>query len=842
MDKAKKQFNVYGMSCAACAKRVEDAVSKTEGVVSVTVSLLTNEMSVEFLPPANESSIIDSVKKAGYNAVIAKNNIKKPARISDAETRKSIKRLIPSALLLIVLMYFSMGKMLGIKQFDFLLNDGGAFVSSVIQLFLSLAILIINGRFFVSGIKSLFRLSPNMDALVTIGSGVSFIYSAVIAANIAALTINGDYSSAHELCHSLYFEGAAMIVTLITLGKTLESFSKGKTTNAINALMTLAPDTATVMKNGKEIVIPVEDVKKGDIIVVRTGGYVPVDARIVSGSAWMDQSTMTGESVPVEKSFGDDVFCGTVNVNGYFTAEATNVGEDTSLGKIINIVKNVNLSKAPIAKIADKVSGVFVPAVIGIAIITFFVWLISGAELSFCIQRAVAVILISCPCALGLATPVAIMVGSGVGAKHGALFKSATALENLGKINAIVFDKTGTLTFGKPEVTDVVTVKGRKINDLKRIAASLEKLSEHPIASAVVSAYNGIVDPVTDYKTLSGLGLSGIINGKTIFGGNAKLMKDNGIDISELEGSFKTLSEQGKTVVFFAEGDLLLGLIAVSDKEKPFAAQVVEQTKKLGVTPYLLTGDNKTVAFAVAEKLGIDRSNVYAEVLPDEKAKIVSLLKETGKVAMVGDGVNDAPSLSVADVGITLENGSFVATEAAEVMVLGDISNIVTAIKLSKNVILNVKENLFWAFFYNVICIPLAAGAFYSLLGWTLSPMIAAGAMSLSSLFVVSNALRLNLFKPFKPDAESGVCPVYQTVENNEKNKENRKMQEKIYTVNGMMCAHCEARVKKAVESIEGVISCTPDHNNNTAVVKTEGNVDDASIISAIEAEGYTVG
>ena len=834
MRTTKQKFNVYGMTCAACSNRVETAVKRLNGVIFATVSLLTNEMMVEYGEGTTAAEIIKAVEKAGYNAVIAqKQNASKKAGLNK-ETRSYISRLVSSIALLLILMYLNMGGMIGLKQIDYLVSDEGLFVSALIQLFLSFSVLIINRKFFISGTKSLLSLSPNMDSLVALGSGVSFIYSLVITILIGVY-FKSDVSAVHALYHGLYFEGAAMIVTLITLGKTLESLSKGKTTDAINALMTLAPDHATILVDGQERVVPIKDVSIGDEVVVKTGGYVPVDACITSGKGWLDQSSMTGESVPVEKAVGDEIYCGTVNVNGFFTARATKVGEDTTLGKIIELVKNVNLSKAPIAKIADKVSGIFVPAVILISLITLFIWSVSGAELSFAVQRAVSVLLISCPCALGLATPVAIMVGSGVAAKHGSLFKTATALENLGKTSAVVFDKTGTLTFGKPEVTDIISFT----NDnevLLKLAASLERLSEHPIASAIAARFDGEAYLIKDFKTYTGLGVGGIFEGNALLGGNIKLMKESGVDVSDSEAEYFKLSKQGKTVVYFAENGVARGMIAVSDKEKPSAALLIKSIKNMGITSYLLTGDNKTVALSVAERLGIDFKNVFAEVLPAEKANIICELKKTHKVAMVGDGVNDAPSLSAADVGVSLENGSFVATEAADVMILGDIINLVTAIKLSKKVVLNVKENLFWAFFYNVICIPLAAGAFYYSSGLTLDPMIAAGAMSLSSLFVVSNALRLNFFKPIKPLL---TCDFNRNAQNGNYKKENIKMQTITLTVKGMMCAHCEARVKKAVECIDGVTECIPDHSKNTAVVYCEKPIDKNKLISAIESEGY---
>lgn len=836
MKTVNRKFNVYGMSCAACAARVETAVKNLDGVFSVTVSLLTNEMAVVKSEDLGDAAIVSAVQKAGYNAVIAKKEGRTADTAAQKETAAYLKRLVPSAIILLVVMYFSMGASIGLHP-AFLQTNEGVAASVIVQAAAALAVMIINRKFFISGTKSLIRLAPNMDSLVTLGSGTSFIYSAVVAVGLIAACLDGG-QNVHELSHGLYFEGAAMIVTLITLGKTLESFSKGKTTNSINALIALAPDTATVISDGEERIIPIEEVKAGDVIAVKTGGYVPVDAVILSGSGWIDQSSMTGESVPVEKLVGDTVFCGTVNTNGYFTARAEKVGEDTSLGKIIEIVKNVNLSKAPIAKIADRVSGIFVPAVLAVSLITLAIWLIAGETAEFAVQRAVAVLLISCPCALGLATPVAIMVGSGVAAKNGILFKSATSLENLGKISAIVFDKTGTLTEGKPSVTDVILAPDTEKERLLKLAASLEKMSEHPLAKAVTAYFSGEVSDAEDFVTLSGLGLKATIGGEEIIGGNIKLMTFAGVDVSVVKAEADALLKQGKTVMYFAANGKLLGAIAVSDREKSTAIKAIEGVRALGVTPYLLTGDNKAVADATAQRLGIDKENVFADTLPDGKADIIRSIKETALTAMVGDGVNDAPSLSVSDVGITLENGSFIATEAAQVMVLGEIENVVTAIDLSRKVIRNVKQNLFWAFIYNVICIPVAAGALYPAFAVSLSPMIAAGAMSLSSLFVVTNALRLNLYRPKINKSCDGACPIAQN-DNSIDLKEKKEMYSKTFTVTGMMCAHCEARVKAAVESIDGIKKCVPDHQKNTAVIFSDTPIDDEKIISAIKAQGY---
>ena len=844
MKEITENFSVYGMSCAACSARVENAVRKTEGVRKVSVNLLTGEMRVTFSDPATKESIISAVEKAGYSAaVLQRKNIKSaPIGRKNAEIKEMIGRLVPSVIILVFLMYLSMGHMIGLPL-PLFLSGGGAYLLAIVEAVLSLAVLFINRKFFISGVLSLVKLAPNMDALVALGSGTSFIYSLVLTVLMIVYTASGETVSAQALVHELYFEGAAMIVTLITVGKTLESYSKGRTTDAINALMALAPETATILIDGKERTVPVEDVRIGDIIVIKTGDYIPVDAVIKSGAGSIDQSAMTGESIPVDKTVGDKVFSGTVNLNGYFTAVAEKVGEDTSLNKIIELVKNVNLSKAPIAKTADRVSAVFVPSVIAIALITLFVWLVVGAELSFALQRAVAVLLISCPCALGLATPVAIMVGSGVGAKTGVLFKSATSLENLGKTRTVVFDKTGTLTYGKPTVTDVIPAENIEETELLNYASSLEALSEHPLSEAVIKRFSGSLS-VENFRSMIGFGLEGEIGGVKVSGGNVALMEKNGVDVSSLLPVFNRLSGEGKTPLYFAKGKTLLGIIAVADREKTEAKEIILALKHRNIACYLLTGDNENTAVAIAERIGIERENVFAGTLPDDKAKIVSDLKKNGFVAMVGDGVNDAPSLSSADIGVTLENGSFVAAEAAEIMLLGDLDNFVSAVDLSRKVIRNVKENLFWAFFYNVICIPVAAGAFYSVTGWSLSPMLAALAMSLSSVFVVTNALRLNFFKPYRSCA-GGVCPVALSSGENENEKtikENIEMNiTKTFTVKGMMCAHCEARVKKAVEAIDGVVSCTPDHNADTAVVSMSENVSPEAIRAAIEAEGYEV-
>jgi len=842
----KEKFQVGGMSCSACVARVERAVGTLDGVNRVTVSLLTNEMAVEFDKPCTEQTIISAVEAAGYKARVTDEAL---VGTRSAESKTMIGRLIVSVALLVVLMYFSMGHMIGLPMPQFLHGDVGHVVSAFIQMALALAILIVHRRFFISGFKSLFHLSPNMDTLVALGSGASFVYSLVLTIIMLAKLISTGACDGTDL----YYEGAAMIVTLVTVGKTLESISKKRTTDSYRSLMQLAPKTATVLIDGKECVVNVEKVRVGDVFVVRTGEQIPVDGEIIGGNCSVDQSNLTGESIPVDKAVGDEVSASTVNMNGFITVRATKVGEDTTFSRILELVKNVNLTKAPIQRLADKVAGIFVPAVMAIALAVFLIWTITGAALSVSLTHAVAVLVISCPCALGLATPVAIMVGSGVGAKHGVLYKNATSLEVAGKINAVVLDKTGTLTLGSPVVTDIIATADEQ--KLKSVALSLEKLSEHPLSLAITNGIDAQTLEVENFTTLAGAGVKGEIGGRVALGGNAKLMKENGVDISAIDTA--ALAEQGKTPLYFSLDGKLLGVIAVADREKPVAAEVVRSLEKQGVRVYMLTGDNEKTANAVASRLGIEKENVFADVLPSDKRDIVLKLKKDHTVAMVGDGVNDAVALTEADLGFAIADGSFVAIDSADVILMSDLVGLAFAIKLSKKTLRNIRQNLFWAFIYNVICIPIAAGAL-SGLGVDLSPMIAAAAMSLSSLFVVTNALRLNFVRPDMTmltenacpcdDGENGKsCPIsplsQQNEQNNNKNQIDIKEEfmEKTFTVEGMMCHHCEMHVEKAVGAVEGVKSCKADHAAGKLLVVSEKPVDDALIVAAVKEAGYEV-
>ena len=841
----KENFKVKGMSCSACVARVEKAVSKVNGVTQVTVSLLTNEMSVSYRTPCDRQAIISAVRAAGYDAAPFSNG----DAASDgyrSESKKMLARLIVSIGLTVVLMYFSMGHMVGLPMPEALHAPVGKVISALIQCALALSVMIIHRRFFVSGFKATINLSPNMDTLVALGSGASFLYSLVVTVvMLFDLISSGTVADTH-----LYFEGAAMIVTLVTVGKTLESYSKKRTTDSYGSLMSLAPQTATVIIDGKEQVVPVEKVKVGDIFVVKTGDKIPVDGVIKSGTCSIDQSNLTGESIPVDKTVGDTLSASTVNMNGYITAVATNVGEDTTFSKILELVKNVNLTKAPIQRLADKVAGIFVPAVIGIAIITFVVHLIVGADVADSLTYAVAVLVISCPCALGLATPVAIMVGSGVGAKHGVLYKNAESLETAGKVTAVVLDKTGTLTEGKPRITDVIPTCGDE-ELIKSVALSIEKMSEHPLSVAVTEGITAKTLETTDFTTLSGFGVKAMIDNKTALGGNARLMKEYGVDISAVDSDY--IAGQGKTPLYFAYDGKLLGVIAVADAEKKNAATTVSALKKSGVDVYMLTGDNRRTAQAVAERIGIDKENVFSDVLPSDKRDVIKRLKQTHTVAMVGDGVNDAVALTEADLGIAIADGSFVAVDSADVVLMGDINGLAFAIELSKKTLRNIKQNLFWAFIYNVICIPIAAGVL-SPFGISLSPMIAAAAMSMSSLFVVTNALRLNLIKQKTSTAKCQCdekteisCPITPLTAQTEQNTGMRNAPEKeinmqkVFNVEGMMCHHCEMHVEKAVTAIDGVISCKADHTEGKITVTTNKEVADEAIAAAVESAGYSV-
>lgn len=851
----KEKFKVGGMSCAACSARVEKAVSKVSGVKSVAVNLILGEMQVEYGEPASEKSIIAAVVGAGYTAKKAVEE-KRTSRFLP-ETKKLLTRLILSLALLVPLMYVSMGSMLGAPLPPFLSPDKHLLVFALYQAILTLAILIINKKFFISGVKSLISLSPNMDALVTIGAGASFIYSVVTTVRIGVTPPAEIQEHSMHLMHELYFEGAAMIVTLITLGKFLESLSKGRTTDAIDALLSLMPETAVLLKDGVEVTVPIDEVREGDIFVVKTGDAIPVDGVIISGGAAINQANLTGESIPSDKTVGDEIYSSTVNMNGYITAKATRVGNDSTINRIVETVKNVSLTKAPIAKIADKVSGVFVPAVMGVALLTFIIWLFIGQGVSAALTKAVAVLVISCPCALGLATPVAIMVGGGVGAKHGVLFKTATSLEVLGKCKNVVLDKTGTITYGKPAVTDVIPAFSNK-ELLQKIAVAIESLSKHPLAKAVAESLPESDIVLSDFTELTGSGLKAKWGDKSIIAGNAKLMASENVDIKGYESVAEKLAGEGKTPLYFALDGTLAGIIAVADKPKKEAKEVIAKLASYGINVHMLTGDNRATALAIASLVGIGKENVISDVLPEDKQNAVAKIKEKALTAMVGDGVNDAPALSAADVGVAVSSGSFVAVDAAEVVVMNDLSSLLFAFKLSKRTILNVKENLFWAFIYNIIGIPIAAGAFAAI-GWSLNPMFAAAAMSLSSVFVVSNALRLNLVKPdvlassHKQEKSAcgscnnscgdlgKTCKIQETKNSAAKIQPTEDIMKEILNVKGMMCGHCEATVEKKVKAIAGVTAVKADHTSGRVTVEFTSPATLTEVKEAIKAADYEV-
>ncbi len=836
------QYNVTGMSCAACAARVEKAVNGVDGVTSCAVSLLTNSMGVE--GTADSSAVIDAVKKAGYAASLKgeeKDTASQPDGLKDTETPRLIKRLIASAVFLIILMYFSMGHMMwGLPLPSFF--DGNHVAMGLVQLLLSAVIMVINQKFFISGFKALIHRSPNMDTLVALGSSASFLWSVYALFQMTSAQTAGNPELVMKYMDEFYFESAAMILTLITVGKTLEARSKGKTTDALKSLMKLAPQTAVIIKDGEEKTVPISQVKKGDIFVVRPGESIPVDGIVLDGSSAVNESALTGESVPVDKAEGDEVSAATVNRSGFLKCRAERVGEDTALSKIIKTVSDAAATKAPIAKIADKVSGVFVPAVITIAVITTIVWLLIGREFPFALARGISVLVISCPCALGLATPVAIMVGSGLGAKNGILFKTAVSLEETGKINIVALDKTGTVTVGEPVVTDIIPADGLNEKEFLTSAYSLERKSEHPLAKAIVKKgdVSGVSEfETSDFKALSGSGLSAVSNGRTLLGGSLKFIKEHADVSKEAEKKALSLANEGKTPMLFAENGRLTGIIAVADEIKPESREAVKQLKNMGVRVVMLTGDNESTAKAIGRQAGIDE--VVAGVLPDGKANVINELKKQGKTAMVGDGINDAPALTVADMGIAIGAGTDVAIDAADVVLMKSrLTDVPAALRLSRAALTNIRENLFWAFIYNVIGIPVAAGCFAAF-GLTLNPMIGAAAMSLSSFCVVTNALRLNLKKINDPSHDRKIKnknePKPVTVSNNSNGKEKTVT---IY-IEGMMCAHCEATVKKALESIDGVKSAEASHENGTAKVILSSEVDKEAMKKAVEDEDYTV-
>ena len=841
-----KQYNVTGMSCAACSARVEKAVLGVEGVTSCAVSLLTNSMGVE--GSASPEKIIAAVEKAGYGASekkTEKTDVAVPASdaLEDKETPKLLKRLIVSVAFLLVLMYVSMGHTMWDWPLPKALAENHLAIG-LIQLLLTVIIMVINQKFFINGAKGLFRGSPNMDTLVAMGSGAAFVYSVYALFAMTFAVQNGDMAAAHGYMHDFYFESAAMILTLITVGKTLEAMAKGKTTNALKSLMKLAPKTAIIVREGKETEVPVEKVKIGDVFVVRPGDNVPVDGVVVEGSSAVNESALTGESIPVDKTAGDSVSAATVNQSGFLKCEATRVGEDTTLSQIIKMVSDAAATKAPIAKIADKVSGIFVPTVIGIALLTVIGWLTLGSEtVGFALARGISVLVISCPCALGLATPVAIMVGNGVGARHGILFKTAASLEEMGRIKRIALDKTGTVTRGEPIVTDVIKCS----EDLVPVAYSLEKMSEHPLSKAIVKYAEETASlEISDFRILPGSGLEGVLDGKRIIGGNAELINSVTDIPEELQDKANSLAEEGKTPLFFAVDGEILGLIAVADTLKPDSKMAIARLSEMGVETVMLTGDNERTANAIGRSAGINK--VIAEVKPDGKEKVVRELSENGKTAMVGDGINDAPALTRADVGIAIGAGADVAIDAADVvLVKSRPSDVPRAVKLSRATLRTIHQNLFWAFIYNVIGIPLAAGVFINLLGWEMNPMFGAAAMSLSSFCVVMNALRLNFVKLDKKgaisqDEVSAEISYEVNIEEIKITERKLKNMNKItLKIEGMMCPHCEARVKQTLEGTAGVKSADVSHKAGTAIVTCADTVTKDTLAAVVEAQGYKV-
>ncbi len=824
-----EQYNVTGMSCAACSARVEKAVSKVDGVTSCSVNLLMNSMGVE--GTASPESIIAAVEAAGYGASL-KNapSAAKAAQkeeIKDKETPKMKKRLAASVVFLAVLMYFSMGHMVGLPLPSYFVGDHAAV--GLVELLLTVAIMVINQRFFISGFKGLINRAPNMDTLVALGSTAAFAYSVYALFGAIKAQTAGDMQTAMSYMHEYYFESAAMILTLITVGKMLESRSKGKTTDALKGLMELAPKTANIIKDGKEQSVPVERVQKGDIFVVRPGESIPVDGTVIEGTSAVDESALTGESLPVDKQEGSFVSAGTVNRSGFIRCEASRVGEDTTLSQIIKMVADAAATKAPIAKIADKVSAVFVPSVITIAVVTVIGWLIAGRDFGFALARGISVLVISCPCALGLATPVAITVGSGVGARNGILFKTAVSLEEAGKAKTVVLDKTGTVTSGKPVVTDILPAESTSGKKLLEYAYSLETKSEHPLAGAVnlkAEESGSTAREVTDFEALPGNGLVAKLDGKELVGGNLGFISERAQVSAQQREAAESLAEQGKTPLFFAYDGKLLGTVAVADTIKEDGAAAIAELHKMGLEVIMLTGDNQRTADAVGKAAGVDR--VIAGVMPDGKEKVVRELSEQGKTIMVGDGINDAPALTRADTGIAIGAGTDIAIDAADiVLVKSRLGDVPAAIKLSRATLRNIKENLFWAFIYNVIGIPVAAGVFINLFGWQLNPMFAAAAMSLSSFCVVTNALRLNFFK-------TGAKP-------EKKTKEEKKTMEKTLKIEGMMCGHCEATVKKALEELPQVTSAEVSHESGTAKVTLNADISDDALKAVVEAKGYTV-
>ena len=815
-----KQYNITGMSCAACANRIEKTVAHINGVESCSVSLLTNSMGVE--GTASSESVIQAIENIGYGASEKGVEKVKDDSLVDHETPKLKKRLITSLVFLLLLMYLSMGHMMWKWPVPSFLENHVSL--AVTEMLLTIIILVINKAFFINGYKSLFQLSPNMDALVALGSSAAFGYSLVVLYLMIDAMSQGQMMKVMSLGHDLYFESAAMIPTLITVGKMLEAMSKGRTTDALKSLMDLAPQTAVIIRDNKEVTVGIDEVNKGDLFIVRPGENIPVDGVIIEGSTAIDESALTGESIPVDKTVNDTVSGATLNQSGFIKVRATRVGEDTTLSQIIQMVSDAAATKAPIAKKADQVSGIFVPVIIGIALVTFIVWMILGKSIGFSIARAISVLVISCPCALGLATPVAIMVGNGMGAKHGILFKTSESLEVTGSIDIIALDKTGTITKGTPVVTDVVPYKIEK-EVLLNYAASLEKNSEHPLGKAITDYYHGN-EEVKDFKILPGHGLRGLIHDKEVLGGSIKMMEKHIPDDVEIQA--KNMAKEGKTPLFFSYDDYYLGMICVADTMKEDSPQAIKEMQNMGIQVVMLTGDNQETAQAIGSKAGVDE--VIAGVLPDGKESVIRNLQKQGKVAMVGDGINDAPALTRADIGIAIGAGTDIAIDAADVVLMNSkLTDVTAAIRLSRATLRNIHENLFWAFFYNAICIPVAAGVFIHLTGWQMSPMLGAAAMSLSSFFVCMNALRLNTFSMH--DASKDI----------KRKKKEKKTMEKTLEITGMMCGHCEMAVKKALEAVDGVESADVSHEKGTAVVTLSKEVSNDVLKKTVEDKDYTV-
>ena len=840
-----EQYNVTGMSCAACSARVEKAVSQVPGVTSCSVSLLTNSMGVE--GSASPREIIAAVENAGYGASpkgASQTAAPQDDTLVDRETPVLRRRLIVSLCLLLPLMYVSMGHMMWHWPLPAFF-DGNHVAMGLVQLLLAAAIMIVNQKFFISGFKSLWHRAPNMDTLVALGSSVSFVWSVYVLFAMTRAAADGNAAAAEKLMMSFYFESAAMILTLITVGKMLEARSKGKTTDALKSLMRLTPKTAVVLRDGQETEVPIEQVRRGDVFVVRPGENIPVDGVVLEGHSAVNEAALTGESIPVDKAAGDAVSAATINQSGYLKCEASRVGEDTTLAQIIKMVSDAAATKAPIAKIADRVSGVFVPVVISIAVITFLIWLALGQSVGYALARGISVLVISCPCALGLATPVAIMVGNGMGAKNGVLFKTAVSLEEAGKVDIVALDKTGTITRGEPTVTKLVPAPDVTEDELLSLAAALEAKSEHPLAKAVMAEAERralSVRAVSDFTALPGNGLSAVLDGETLLGGSMSYLKSRGVLSPALEQQALELAEQGNTPLLFAHGDRLLGVIAVADVIKEDSPQAIRELQNMGIRVVMLTGDNERTAKAIGALSGVDE--VISGVLPDGKEAVIRRLREQGKVAMVGDGINDAPALTRADIGIAIGAGTDVAIDAADVVLMKSrLSDVPAAVRLSRATLRNIHENLFWAFIYNIIGIPLAAGVFVKL-GLTLNPMFGAAAMSLSSFCVVSNALRLNLFKMHDSSHDhkrSHSSAPALTVEQEPSPAPAGAPQHVVLTVEGMMCAHCEARVKAALEGVDGVLSAAADHEAGIATAEVAGAVDTDALRAVVEAQDYKV-